>query len=128
MSLVSGKYHEPEEPYGDNMASEKAEIRHVFCFTFFPRALPPVILYLSGPHVYGSVALSKVSTLETVFKSLRLPYAFNFRRIRVWTLSVTATKCLRIQTNPDTCGRDLGKFLTDIVPCSIYKVFIINTF
>ena len=23
------------------MASEKAEIRHVFCFTFFPRALPP---------------------------------------------------------------------------------------
>ena len=25
----------------------------------------------------------------------------------VWTLSVTATKCLRIQTNPDTCGRGL---------------------
>ena len=24
----------------------------------------------------------------------------------VWTLSVTATKCLRIQTNSDTCGRD----------------------
>ncbi len=26
----------------------------------------------------------------------------------VWTLSVTATKCLRIQTNPDTCGRGLN--------------------
>ena len=25
----------------------------------------------------------------------------------VWTLRVTATKCLRIQTNPDTCGRGL---------------------
>ncbi len=43
MSLVSGKYHEPEEPYGVNMASFQAKIRHVFCFTFFPRALPPVI-------------------------------------------------------------------------------------
>ena len=31
----------------------------------------------------------------------------------MWTLSVTATKCLRIQTNPDTCGRGLiiGRYL-----------------
>ena len=37
----------------------------------------------------------------------------------VWTLSVTATKCLRIQTNPDTCGRGLkltrGVFFVDTV-------------
>ena len=26
----------------------------------------------------------------------------------VWTLSVTATKCLRMQTNPDTCGQGLN--------------------
>ena len=43
MSLVSGKYHETEEPYGVNLASAKAEIHHVFGDTFFPRALPPVI-------------------------------------------------------------------------------------
>ena len=29
-----------------------------------------------------------------------------------WTLSVTATKCLRIQTNPDMCGRGLNNHVT----------------
>ena len=29
----------------------------------------------------------------------------------VWTISVTATKCLRIQTNPDTCGRGLKRWM-----------------
>ena len=28
--------------------------------------------------------------------------------VYVWTLSVTATQCLRIQTNPYTCGRGLN--------------------
>ena len=37
-------------------------------------------------------------------------YRMRFRRIYVWMLSVTATKCLRIQTNPDTCGRGLIMF------------------
>ena len=39
MGLISGKYHEPKEPYGVNLASAKAEIRHVFGDTFFPQAL-----------------------------------------------------------------------------------------
>ena len=47
MSLVSGKYHEPKELYGVNLASAKAEIRHVFGFNFFLGALPPVIQYSS---------------------------------------------------------------------------------
>jgi hypothetical protein len=34
LSLVSGNYHEPEEPYGVILASAKAEIRHVFEDTF----------------------------------------------------------------------------------------------
>ena len=34
LSLVSGNYHEPEEPYGVILASAKAEIRHVFGDTF----------------------------------------------------------------------------------------------
>ncbi len=72
------------------------------------------------PHVSGFVAFSKVSTLETVFKSLRLPYAF-FAGY-VWTLSVTATKCLRIQTNPDTCGRGLCK----PVNCIFWRMRIIR--
>ena len=33
MSLVSGKYHEPEEPYRVNLASAEAEIRHVTLFS-----------------------------------------------------------------------------------------------
>jgi hypothetical protein len=43
LSLVSGNYHEPEEPYGVILASAKAEIRHVFGDTFSCRAGPPVI-------------------------------------------------------------------------------------
>ena len=35
LSLVSGNYHEPEEPYGVILASAKAEIHHVFADTFF---------------------------------------------------------------------------------------------
>ncbi len=43
MSLVSGNSSEIFGPVVMEMASAKAKIRHVFGFTFFPRALPPVI-------------------------------------------------------------------------------------
>ena len=43
LSLVSGNYHEPEEPYAVILASAKAEIRHVFDDTFSCQAGPPVI-------------------------------------------------------------------------------------
>jgi hypothetical protein len=42
-SLVSGNYHEKYGPVVMEMASAKAEIRHVFGFTFFCREGPPVI-------------------------------------------------------------------------------------
>jgi hypothetical protein len=42
-SLVSGNYHEKYGPVVMEMASAKAEIRHVFGFTFFCRAGSPVI-------------------------------------------------------------------------------------
>ena len=32
LSLFSGNYHEQRGPYGVNLASAKAKIRHVFCF------------------------------------------------------------------------------------------------
>jgi hypothetical protein len=42
-SLLSGNYHEKYGPVVMEIASAKAEIRHVFGFTFFSRAGPPVI-------------------------------------------------------------------------------------
>jgi hypothetical protein len=42
-SLVSGNYHEKYGSVVMEMASAKAEICHVFGFTFFCRTGPPVI-------------------------------------------------------------------------------------
>ena len=60
-----------------------------------------IVAVSARPHVSGFVAFSKVSTLETVFKSLLLLYTFSPDTCG----RITATKCLRIQTNSDTCGR-----------------------
>ena len=56
-----------------------------------------IVAVTARPHVSGFVPFSKVCGYITV--CVFAGY--------VWTLSVTATKRLRIQTNPDTCGRGL---------------------
>ena len=63
----------------------------------------------------GFVAFSKVSTLESVFKSFHSGERFQKFAVTVCvfagyvrTKAGSVTKCLQIQTNPDTCGQGLS--------------------
>ena len=63
------------------------------------------------PHEADTVVFSNLSTLESVFKSLR----FHRKRyivfiVFVWTGHKNATKCLRFQMKTHSCGRDLKLF------------------
>ena len=67
--------------------------------------------------VFKSFRLQRVHTYPDSLRFQKFPlWSDRFQKFAVtvcvfagyvWTLSVTATKCLRIQTNPDTCGRGL---------------------
>ena len=82
-------------------------------FTHFTSSFSEVCGYRRS-HVSDFVAFSKVSTPESVFKSFHSGERFQKFAVTVcvfaeyvWTKAGSVTKCLRIQTNPDTCGQDL---------------------
>ena len=74
---------------------------------------------MTTPHVGGRFQHIYVIVLKTFrFKSFHSGERFQKFAVTVclfagcvWTKAGSVTKCLRIQTNPDTCGKGLNKRL-----------------
>ena len=64
------------------------------------------------PHVSEMLSESKISSLESRFKSFRICIACEFA-VCVWTIAVSGKKKLRLQKYPDTCGRG-GRYKTQV--------------